>query len=431
MQSMTCSQLILLTCVQLSILAILPANDSIAISISPEFTVIGQTPEHQAWGVSANGEYVVGWRSGDGTMEAFRWDEVSGIIGLGDLPGGRFWSQANAVANDGVVVGTSEVNDNGATNPFRWSPSTNMLSLGTLGGSEVQGFGNDVSADGSVIVGMSKDSLNHQIAYRWTEAGGMEPLGVFDSSSSSEASGISHDGTVIVGSGASGTEGWYWNLESGFQGAGRFDDFSLSIPRATSSDGKVIVGDASFPGAPNRLAFVSIGPGTFASLGHVPGGAIASIAYDISGDARLIVGGSDVDIATIWERNNNAYQIYDLKQYLESRHGFDLGSWTLTQANSISEDGRVIVGNGVSPEGQSLAWRVVIPVPEPTSIVFGMFGMAAMLLVSRRRSYVRCGEQWAPTLRGSMGRGRFALDCTIPPAEPGAAGRTHWVDVLN
>ena len=36
--------------------------------------------------------------------EAFRWTEGSGMVGLGDLAGGSFYSVANAVNADGSVV---------------------------------------------------------------------------------------------------------------------------------------------------------------------------------------------------------------------------------------------------------------------------------------------------------------------------------------
>ncbi|HUU96918.1 MAG TPA: hypothetical protein VM487_14360, partial [Phycisphaerae bacterium] len=41
----------------------------------------------------------------DVKLEAFRWDPVEGMIGLGDLPGGRFQSCGNAVNNLGHVAG--------------------------------------------------------------------------------------------------------------------------------------------------------------------------------------------------------------------------------------------------------------------------------------------------------------------------------------
>jgi probable HAF family extracellular repeat protein len=367
-------------------LLVLSSEHSYAVSPGAVFTMIGDAPNFKASGVSSNGQYVVGSRDGSTDRQAFRWDNVSGLTLLGDLPGGRVWSEALAVSNDGAVVGDAEVNSIGGTNPFRWDPVNGMVSLGTLGGSQVQGFANGMSADGTVIVGMSKNVSNRQIAYRWTQAGGMVALGTFGSSGLSEANGVSSDGTVIVGSGDSGTEGWYWTQASGFQGVGRLSPAGLSVPRAASANGAVIVGDASVAGASNRVAFDWRGPGTIESIGFIPSPSDASVAYSVSGDGSRIVGQSGGSTAVIWEPVNGAYQIYDLQQYLADRYGLALPGWQLQQASSISTDGLTIVGYGVSPNGGGIrGWRVTLPaqVPEPNSL--GLLVITAWTLFGAAR----------------------------------------------
>jgi probable HAF family extracellular repeat protein len=385
---------------------VLDSKHSYAVAPGAVFTTIGNAPNFKAFGVSANGQYVVGSRDGDSDRQAFRWDESTGITLLGDLPGGRVWSEAQAVANNGLVVGDSEVTGAGGTNPFRWDPINGMVSLGTLGGSEVQGFANDISANGTVVVGMSKNASNRQIAYRWTLAGGMVPLGTFGSSGLSEANGISSDGTVIVGSGDSGTEGWYWTAADGFRGVGRFSSGGLSVPRAASANGAVIVGDANVSGNSNRLAFDWRGTGTIETIGDIPNATTASVAYDVSGDGNRIVGTSDDFIAVIWERINGAYQIYDLKQYLSDRYGLSLPGWQLQQARSISTDGLTIVGYGVSPDGGGIrGWRVTLstPVPEPENLA----GFAVVLVFAinsarhRQRRISSPSAHFAPGRAGS------------------------------
>jgi uncharacterized membrane protein len=39
-----------------------------------------------------------------GVVEAFSCTESIGLIGLGDLPGGNFWSIADDVSSDGSVI---------------------------------------------------------------------------------------------------------------------------------------------------------------------------------------------------------------------------------------------------------------------------------------------------------------------------------------
>ena len=61
-----------------------------------------------AFDVSADGSTVVGWSRSASGYEAFRWTSASGMVGLGDLSGGNFYSEAYGVSADGsTVVGRS------------------------------------------------------------------------------------------------------------------------------------------------------------------------------------------------------------------------------------------------------------------------------------------------------------------------------------
>ncbi|MFK7898949.1 MAG: PEP-CTERM sorting domain-containing protein [Myxococcota bacterium] len=91
--------------------------------------------------------------------EAFVWDAVHGLQGLGDLPGGNFLSIAADVSADGsTVVGlaTSEA----GLEAFVWDANTGMTSLQVLLtslGVDLAGWqlseARGVSADGKAIVG--------------------------------------------------------------------------------------------------------------------------------------------------------------------------------------------------------------------------------------------------------------------------------------
>jgi uncharacterized membrane protein len=54
--------------------------------------------------VSADGSAVVGRGSSESGWEAFRWTAQEGMIGLGDIPGGIFQSEAYGVSADGSIV---------------------------------------------------------------------------------------------------------------------------------------------------------------------------------------------------------------------------------------------------------------------------------------------------------------------------------------
>jgi probable HAF family extracellular repeat protein len=79
-------------------------------------------------GVSGNGEIVVGYSSSGFGNQAFRWSPGGTMIGLGDLPGGGFYSLGLGVSSDGaVVVGQGEIA--GGMEAFRWTQGTGMVGL--------------------------------------------------------------------------------------------------------------------------------------------------------------------------------------------------------------------------------------------------------------------------------------------------------------
>jgi probable HAF family extracellular repeat protein len=72
-----------------------------------------------------------------------------------------------------------------------------LIWLGTLpGGNWSAATG--VSADGSVVVGVARNAAWQQRAFRWTAARGMQDLGTLGGSGS-VAYGVSADGSVVVG----------------------------------------------------------------------------------------------------------------------------------------------------------------------------------------------------------------------------------------
>jgi probable HAF family extracellular repeat protein len=124
--------------------------------------------------ISADGSVIVG-SFGSAVAEAFRWTQGTGMVGLGDLPGGAFHSIANGVSADGsVVVGWSVVSS--GNEAFLWTQDTGMMSLGTLPGS-LSAEGNAVSGDGSVVVGHSYTASGTEVqAFIWDPINGMRAL---------------------------------------------------------------------------------------------------------------------------------------------------------------------------------------------------------------------------------------------------------------
>ena len=185
---------------------------------------LGKLPQGRAsvaLGVADKGEVIVGNCLLASGTEAFLWTARTGMVGLGDLPGGTSDSVAYGVSADGRVIigyGTSARGQEA----FRWTQGTGMVALGDLPGGGFASSARAASANGSILVG-DGSSTSGMEAFRWTQAGGMVglgdlPGGVF----SSTAQGISSDGRVVVGSGtsANGREAFRWTQATGMVGLG-------------------------------------------------------------------------------------------------------------------------------------------------------------------------------------------------------------------
>jgi probable HAF family extracellular repeat protein len=222
-----------------------------------------------ARGVSADGSVVVGDSYTSGYGQAFRWNSTTNMmVSLGTLGGS--YSEARGVSGDGsVTVGNS---DNQA---FRWNATDGMVGLGVLPGTySSSAYG--VSGDGSVIVGDSGSSFFDREAFRWNATDGMVGLGFLTGGYSSSATGVSGDGSVVVGysNDSNGyTQAFLWDetvgmtslydtlLSSGVDLTG-WDYFNYAT--GISSDGTTIVGTGLYNGYTG--AFVARNPSGWGSL---------------------------------------------------------------------------------------------------------------------------------------------------------------------
>ncbi len=351
-----------------------------------------------AYGISADGSTVVGSGSSTAGSQAFRWTPSGGMVSLGDLPGGGFQSSAYGVSADGsVVVGDSFSGifgfDGYQSQAFRWTESGGMVGLGNFPGGMLFNYATDVSADGSVVVGDSfSDIFNfyeyESQAFRWTASGGMVGLGDFPGGMLfSYATGVSADGSVVVGSGSSdsGGQAFRWTESGGMVGLGDLPGgYFVSNANGVSADGSVIVGKGE--SASGGEAFRWTESGGMVGLGDLPGGYFSSNALDVSADGSVVVGVSYStfgDEAFLWTELDGMQNLRDL---LVAAGVSGLDGWILRSATAISADGRTIVGYGLNPFGQTEAWIATIaPVPEPSTWLLATFGALALLVTRRRR----------------------------------------------
>jgi probable HAF family extracellular repeat protein len=214
--------------------------------------------------VSDDGAVVVGVsENAEFNGEAFLWTEASGMLGLGDLFGGIFDSAAFGVSGDGqVIVGqsSSALGDEA----FSWTLLGGMTGLGDFAGGLESSAATDASGDGAVIVGWGTASSDENPegfqsqAFRWTQATGLLSLGDLPGGRFfSQANAVSADGSVVVGQGTSGNapqtaglEAFVWTQRRGMRSvrdvlaAAGVDMTGWVLTSATgvSGDGRTVAG---------------------------------------------------------------------------------------------------------------------------------------------------------------------------------------------
>jgi len=249
------------------------------------------------------------------------------MVGLGTLEP-FFRSDGGAVSGDGsTVVGYAETRAAGAE-AFRWTAPTGMVRLSGMPAGTRSSLATGASLDGSIVTGLMTRSDGRQEAYRWNATDGVVGLGFADALDvHSTVSAITPDGQTIVGNrtGADGrTRGFRWTAAGG--------------------------------------------------MGHL-GGPVHAFPLDVSADGGVIVGSTSFRAVILAEDG-----VGDIQAFLESS-GLDLRGWNLEYATGVSADGKTIVGFGRGPRGQE-AW--VATIPEPSSIVLGIFAGAGAFWLRRR-----------------------------------------------
>lgn len=349
-----------------------------SVARAAEFIPLGYLPggffSSSASDVSADGNVVVGQsHSANAGIEAFRWTRSTGMVGLGDFPGSDAWSAATAVSGDGsVVTGRGTAVYYAGVDAFRWTASAGIQSLGYLGNEgTLFTYASAISNDGQVIVGSSDNRI-----FQWSEESGIyEIADISNQSDFSGASGISADGSAIVGSVRmpAGLRPFRYSASRGFEILDTHSGVGVdSSANAISADGRVVIGYARRQGwrwdestglqplPPLEESNLLVGP------------------VDLTADGSIIVGVTTASTdprarvpSFIWTRERGTE---NLQTFLKEQHGLVMDGWALTRVSGISDDGMVIVGGGVNPNGQPEAWVADLRVPEPTAFVTAILG---------------------------------------------------------
>ena len=314
-----------------------PITDPCLSSLNAPLVSLGSVASSAAFAANADGTAVAGvcdFGAFDPRgSQAFLWTPQSGIVLLGDLPGGAVpRSIARGVSLDGQTIagiGESLV----GTEAFRYTVAdATFQPLGTLSDLHPGSFAYGLSGDGSTVVGISYDRQNNQQAFRWTASTGIVAMGFLPPPSGitpfSSAYAASNDGSVIVGQSRSANSGqageaFRWTAATGMQPLGDLPTGGYqSWAYALTADGAVVVGRASVQG--------TCGP----------------------------FGCGSAPRAFLWDARHG---MRDLAALL-AQHGVDLTGWRLDEARGISADGRIVVGIGLNPASQIEGWMVDLDV---------------------------------------------------------------------
>ena len=232
--------------------------------------------------------------------------------------------------------------------------AASFMGLGALPGTAFQSEATGVSADGSVVVGMSTAVLGNE-AFRWTAATGILGLGDLPGGGFfSQAKGVSADGKAVVGWSDSDTvlnlEAFRWTQATGMVGMGKLTlpgERLTSFANGVSLDGGVVAGGSESTVVGEAIRWTQATGMT--GLGDLPGGSSNSQAQAISLDGGIVVGlgnSSSGREAFRWTATTGMAGLGDLP-------GGDFNSY----AEGVSADGSVVVGAGWSSMGpEAFRW---------------------------------------------------------------------------
>ena len=254
-----------------------------------------------------------------------------------DPPSGDVVSTGGAISADGkTIVGLSTKVVASPYLAFRWSAKGGSKTLGFVSGLKSNDLATGVSGDGSVIVGFG-NGTSGMGSFRWTKAG-IQTLGLAKGDDTNIANGISVDGNVVVGATGSTTKdragAFRWTATNHFTSIGKLPGHSSAIANAVSANGAVVVGSSS--DTPNKIerAFRWTAGGGMVDLGTLEGDT-DSAAYGVSGDGSVVVGVSrrnTVSHAFRWTASGGMVNLGKL--------GGDLSAI----AYATNGDGSVVVG---------------------------------------------------------------------------------------
>lgn len=226
---------------------------------------IGTTPTRsQAWGASHNASTIVG--SSGGGPAFWRGDTGYQLPEIRGLNSGGLAYDVDSAGTTAVGVSAWGFASDLQPGAVKWSLETRTLTrLSRMSDDpNERSSGYSISGDGRIIVGNAAPMDALYQAVLWDETGAAQRLGNVTGSFSSEARGVSHDGSVIVGNSFFGSDvrAFIWLEESGMV---LLDDYlnsiGISLPAGWYSEqGRSVSGDGlTFAGRARSLTGETMG----------------------------------------------------------------------------------------------------------------------------------------------------------------------------
>ena len=344
--------------------------------------------QSRAWDVSADGSVVVGnfWAI-DGFFRpphAYRWSAGT-FQDLGTLNPDAHEAEAYAVSDDGSKVVGWARGLSGFQRPFVWTAATGMQELSNVPGSDAKAT--DISPDGSMIVGsFYVDAEGSWHAFQWKN-GVVTDLGFLSGGRDSKGQAVCALGGAVVGStldSAQIQKAFRWRNGT-MQDLGGVSRNNLAYAEDCSDNGNIVIG-TSMDSKGNQLATRWDTKGA-RSLGTLGGN--SSEAHATSLDGTIVVGGAGLPFVngiseySAFRWTSTTGRIEQLSRVLQNlgvttpfchQVPCPSGTWFISLALGISSNGNVIVGDVVDPNGNSQAFRAVVPTstsvaPTPTLVL--------------------------------------------------------------
>lgn len=276
-------------------------------------------------------------------------------------------SNVSVIASDptgSAITGSYNTLVNGTLvhQAYLWRPDSNVFTMiSGLEGLGSTATATGISGDGSTVIGNGERSGAVR-AFRYTSGGGTQLLGTLGDSNSAKL--VSRDGTVIGGDytlgAASNGFAFRWTTAGGMQDIGTLgatvgaNNAALTTLKAMNETGSVLVGNSAISNANSIIhafRWTAANGGTMEDLA-APASSRSSIANDVSEDGNVIIGNylskSQADGGFYWTRDGGMRSVDDALRAA----GVTLATDIVQEALRISADGTVVTGMTKAANGQ-------------------------------------------------------------------------------